>query len=307
MNKKSTLYIAVLVILIIAFLIINSNDKTERRVRFFEVDSTRIAAIEISTMKDTLKLVKDGDVWMIDYPVNFPPADQKIADLLEKVIKVETSNIPVSESQNSHETYKVTDSLGTTIRIYNAEGDELIHALIGKSSNYNYSHGRNNTETEVYQLYQNISSVLNPMLNSWRKKEILELAEDPAQISVGFGERFFTITSTDSLWQYQEGDSTFFINEGNKAFTTMLTNIRTFKTSSFIDDDYETYAESYLDPQMVIQVKLYSGEDIFFKFIKQDEEGKKYIIQKNDETENLYVVYDNIIRYFQKEISELKQ
>jgi len=307
MNNKSKIYIGVLVILIIVFMVIRSNDRTERRERFFEVDSTRIAAIEIFTLSDTIKLVRNEAEWMIDYPVKYPPVKQKIADLFGKVIKVETSNIPVSESESSHTTYKVTDSLGTAVKMYDIDGKELVYALIGTSSNYNYSHGRNNEENEVYQLFQNISSMLNPMLNTWRKKEILDLVDDPAQISVGYEERLFKITPTDSLWQYQEGDSTFFIKENNVAFNTMLSNIRSFRTSSFIDNDYETFAERFLDPEMVVQIKLYSGEDIFLTYVKEDEDSNKYIIQKNDETENLYVVYDNMVRYFQKEIAELKE
>jgi hypothetical protein len=307
MNKKSTIYLAVLIILVIVFLIIKTNDKTERRIRFFDVDSTRIGAIEIFTSEDTLKLVKSAERWMIDHPVKFPPTQRKIKDLFDRVIPVETSRIPVSESESAFETYNVTDSLGTAVKIYDEKGKELIFAYIGKSSNYNYSHGRYNNASEVYQLYDNISSILIPRSDNWRNKEIIKLEEDPAEIKVFSPERSYTISATDSLWHYTEGDSSFFISQNNRSLNTLLDNSRTFRISSFIDNEYEIYADKFDNPKLTVQLKLYSGDEIILKFVAKDEESKQYVVQKNDETDFLYVVFDNIYRYFQPAISDLKK
>jgi len=307
MNKKSTIYLAVLIILVIVFLIIKTKDKTERRIRFFDVDSARIGAIEIYTLEDTLKLVRTVDKWMIDHPVKFPPTTRKIKDLFDRVIPVETSQIPVSESESAFETYKVTDSLGTAVKIYDEKGKELVFAYIGKSSNYNYSHGRYHNASEVYQLYDNISSILTPKSDNWRNKEIIKLDEDPAQINVISNERFFRITPTDSLWHYTEGDSSFFIKQNNRSFNTLLDNSKTFRVSSFIDNEYADYADQFDNPKMTVQLKLYSGEEIILKFVAKEEESKQYVVQKNDETDFLYVVYDNIYRYFQPAIADLKK
>jgi len=307
MNKKSLTYLVVLVLLVIIFIVINSNDKVERRINFFAVDSSKIAVIEIYNIKDTLKLMKTDDKWMIDHPVKYPVAAAKLKDLFEKAIPVETSNIPVAESETSFETYGLTAIAGLNVKLYDTDGKELVHAIIGGSSNYNYSHGRSAGDNEVYQLYENISSVLNPGLNAWREKVILDLVDDPEQITVMYGDRMYSITSSDSLWFYEDSDSTFSVNESNRALSSILSNSKSFRTSTFIDNDYETYAEKLIEPEMVIQIKLFSGDVIFMKFVQQDEEGNKHIVQKNDETEHLYIVYDNMVKYFQKEISEFIQ
>jgi uncharacterized protein DUF4340 len=307
MNKKSIAYVAVLVILIIVFLIIKTNDRTERRIRFFDADSASIASIEISTITDTIILVKEIDNWIIDYPVHYPIEARKITDLFDKVMQVETSNLPVSESETSFETYNVTDSLGTTVTLLDAAGNELIKAVIGKSSNYNFSHGRFEGSKEVYQLYANISSILNPDVSGWREKEIVKLADDPAQIIVGAGERMLTYTATDSLWNFAEGDTSFFINEGNRFLTTVLNNSKSFRASSFIDNEFASYAEKFSDPEMVVQIKLYSGEDIFLKYVAEEIDSRKYIVQKNDETDVLYLVFENLFTCFIPEIAELKE
>jgi hypothetical protein len=307
MNKKNIIYLAVLIVLIIIFLIIKTNDRTERRINFFAVDSADIAKIEIATSKDTLILVKEDEGWMIQKPLYYPPAERKVKDLFDKALKVETSNLPVSESESSFETYNVTDSLGTRVLLYDSADKELVNAIIGKSSNYNFSHGRYADEKKVYQLYANISSILNPVLNSWREKEIIKLEEEPSQITVGAGERMFSFTATDSLWKYTEGDTSFFIKEGNRQLTTLLNNSKSFRASSFIDNDYATYAELFQDPLMVVQIRTYDGENIFLKFISEGEESNKYIVQKNDEEDFLYVVYDNLFRSFQPDIELLKK
>lgn len=307
MNKKSFIYLAILLVLIIIFLIIRTNDRTERRINFFAVDSTEISKITIATVEDTLILVKSDSDWMIDHPVKYPIATRKLDDLFGNVLQVETSNLPVSESETSFETYNVTDSLGTRVILYDSAGKELLNAIIGKSSNFNFSHGRFSDKKKVYQLYANISSSLRPMLNSWREKEVVKLDTEPAQITVGAGDRMFSFTATDSLWKYTEGETSFFIKEGNRQLTTLLNNSKSFRASSFIDYDFATYAEAFQDPLMVVQIRTYEGEDIFLKYIAENPESKKYIVQKNDEEDFLYVVYDNLYSSFQPDVELLKK
>ncbi len=306
MNKKNLSYIVILVFLVIIFIIIKTHDKTEKRISFFNVDSIQINAIEIFNTTDTLKLVKTENKWMIDYPVKYPTTQRKITEIFDKVIKAECSNIPVTELESSFANYNVTDSLGTTVIFYDNKDNVIIDAIIGKSSNYNYSHARNRDDSKVYQLNTNISYSINPQLSTWRKKEITELEEtDISKITVQFVDREYSIVPTDSLWQFTENDTLFSINDGNTAFRLVLNDSKKMMTSSFIDNEFENYKDKFEEPFMIVQIELFSEDNIILTFAEYEE--KKYIIQKNNETEHLYVVYDNLIKHFQKSIEDFSK
>lgn len=306
MNKKNLSYIVILVFLVIIFIIIKTHDKTEKRISFFNVDSIQISAIEIFNTTDTLKLVKTENRWMIDYPVKYPTTQRKITEIFDKVIKAECSNIPVTELESSFANYNVTDSLGTTVIFYDNKDNVIIDAIIGKSSNYNYSHARKRDDSKVYQLNTNISYSINPQLSTWRKKEITELEEtDISKITVQFVDREYSIVPTDSLWQFTENDTLFSINDGNTAFRLVLNDSKKMMTSSFIDNEFENYKDKFEEPFMIVQIELFSGDNIILTFAEYEE--KKYIIQKNNETEHLYVVYDNLIKHFQKSIEDFSK
>ena len=306
MNKKNLSYIVILVFLVIIFIIIKTHDKTEKRISFFNVDSIQINAIEIFNTTDTLKLVKTENKWMIDYPVKYPTTQRKITEIFDKVIKAECSNIPVTELESSFANYNVTDSLGTTVIFYDNKDNVIIDAIIGKSSNYNYSHARKRDDSKVYQLNTNISYSINPQLSTWRKKEITELEEtDISKITVQFVDREYSIVPTDSLWQFTENDTLFSINDGNTAFRLVLNDSKKMMTSSFIDNEFENYKDKFEEPFMIVQIELFSEDNIILTFAEYEE--KKYIIQKNNETEHLYVVYDNLIKHFQKSIEDFSK
>lgn len=306
MNKKNLSYIVILVFLVIIFIIIKTNDKTEKRISFFNVDSVMISAIEMFNTTDTLKLVKIENKWMIDYPVKYPTTQRKITEIFDKVIKAECSNIPVTELESSFAKYNVTDSLGTTVIFYDNKDNVIIDAIIGKSSNYNYSHARKRDDSKVYQLNTNISYSINPTLSTWRKKEITELEEtDISKITVQFVDREYSIVPTDSLWQFTENDTLFSINDGNTAFRLVLNDSKKMMTSSFIDNEFENFQDKFEEPFMIVQIELFSEDNIILTFAEYEE--KKYIIQKNNETEHLYVVYDNLIKHFQKSIEDFSK
>ncbi|MBN2460098.1 MAG: DUF4340 domain-containing protein, partial [Candidatus Cloacimonetes bacterium] len=244
MNKKNILPIIVLVILVVVYVIIRTNDRTEKRVRFFQVDSLQLGFFEIFSGEDSLKLSWEEDQWMIVSPVYFPPADNKIADFFQKILPVGTSSIPISETESALTTYDVADSQGTRVLLYDREGKLQQEAIIGKSSNYNYAYGRNKGNTRVYQLSANITYQLKPTLSPWRKKEIIDIEEeDIAAIHVTYGDTVYTISPTDSLWQYQSGDREFAIPEKNAALLALLNNTRRLRASSFADGEYDTYRE----------------------------------------------------------------
>ena len=297
MNKKNLIPIIVLVLLILIFVITKLNDKTERRINFFRFDSTQVYAIGISSQEDTLKLVKSDDVWMIDFPLNYPPAKLKINDIFQKVLQVETSSIPITET--SFEKFNVTDSLGTLLVFYGKNEKILEEVLIGKSENYNYSYARRKDDAKVYQLYTNISYSINPKVSTWRKKEIIEIPlEDLSRIFVSSDGSDYSLSATDSLWMYQDDETSFSIKEANSNLKSIISAIKKFTVVDFIDNEFEDYQQKLENPDVEVTVELFNDEPFSLKFIEHEE--KKFMLQLNDETEHLYVIYESWVNRFKK-------
>jgi len=305
MNKKNLIPIIVLVVLVIAYIIIKTNDNVEKRFQFFGVDSVDITGFELISKEDTLRLSKTETGWLINYPVEYPPAKSKIQDLFSKVITAETSNIPISESDNAFETFNLTDSLGTIIKIIGKNDKTLSEAIVGRSSNYNYSNARYYNDNKIYQLTSNITYNLSPKLTTWRQKEIIEVnEEDIAQIEVSFNDTLYTITPTDTLWLYQGQGQEFAIQENNGALKGILNNAKRLRASSFIDDEYDKYAAGFSSPVLSLKVRLFNNDEILCTF--SDFEENKYLIKRNEETATLFVVYGHMVKNFKKPASEFK-
>ncbi len=297
MNKKNLIPIVVLALLIIIFVITKLNDKTERRINFFRFDSIQVYAIEITSSEDTLKLAKIDNNWMIEYPVNYPPVKLKIDDIFKKVLQVETSSIPITES--SFEKFNVTDSLGTLLVFYGKNDKVLEEVLIGKSENYNYSYARRKDDAKVYQLYTNISYSIDPVVSSWRKKEIIEIPEqDISRVFVSYDGYDYSLSATDSLWMYQDDETGFSIKETNSSLKSIISAIKKFTVTDFIDNKFEDYQQKFENPDVEVTVELFNDEPINLKFIEHEE--KKLALQKNDETEYLYIIYESWVNRFKK-------
>ncbi|NQV19609.1 MAG: DUF4340 domain-containing protein [Armatimonadetes bacterium] len=302
MNKKNLIPIVVLALLIIIFIITKLNDKTERRINFFRFDSTQVNAIEITAQEDTLKLVKSDNIWMIDYPLNYPPAKLKIDEIFQKVLQVETSSIPITET--SFEKFNVADSLGTLLVFYDKNDKILEEVLIGKSGNYNYSYARRKDDVKVYQLYTNISYSIDPKVSSWRKKEIIEIPEeDISKVFVSYNGSDYSLSATDSLWMYQDDETGFSIKETNSSLKSIISAIKRFTVTDFIDNEFEDYQQKFENPDVEVTVELFNDEPINLKFIGHEE--KKFALQKNDETEHLYIIYESWVNRFKKSEEDL--
>ncbi|MBC8384925.1 MAG: DUF4340 domain-containing protein [Candidatus Cloacimonetes bacterium] len=307
MNRKNMIPLLVLVVLIIIFLLTKLNDKTEKIISFFDVDSSKVAVIEIETNEDTLKLSKIDGKWMIDYPIHDAATQRKLDDLFKKVLPVTTSSIPVSESESSFATYNVTDSLGTIIKLYDAGSRLLKSAIIGTSSGYNNSSARYSGDNKIYRLKENITHSLKPDINSWRNKDVLVMdKENIKNIFVSYENVNYTLSATDTLWNYMDTKETVSIKKENSTLKNIVNGMARVRVTSFIDDDIETYLPKFEEPVFELTVELFDEEKHFLKFIESDEKNK-IILQVDDQTDHLYVMFESWIKKFQKPVEDFSK
>ncbi|HCX73523.1 MAG TPA: hypothetical protein DHM37_07385 [Candidatus Cloacimonas sp.] len=306
MNKKNLISLGILIVLVIVYIFIKSNENTEKRVRFFQVDSTEIAQVVLQNAEDTLKIAKQEGTWQIIEPLEYPAAENMTKALFESVLTVETSKTPIAESKASHAKLNVTDSLGTLVSFWDDQNNQLQAAYVGRNANYNYANARNKGENKVYQLLQNITYNIRPSLYSWRSKTVLNIPQEQiSQIEVAGKELNYQLTASDSLWIYSSGKQSFGVQEQNSALKAILNGVSKVRATNFVDNNYQEYAEKFKNPQFAVKIHTYEGSQHVLSFIPYQE--NKYLMQKDDLEKHLFVESSSVAKIFQKTAEDYKK
>jgi hypothetical protein len=303
MNKKLIIILAVLVVI---FLLTKLNNKSEKNINFFGADSADVYKIEISSEEESITISKESGEWMITAPVDYKPQTRKIEEIFSKVLVAETSDIPVSESESSFETYGVTDSLGTSVKIYDKTGKVLSDVIIGTSSNYNYSSARNVGRNKIYQLKENISYSLKPTLKNWRDRDVLALEEtDIAKVQVMSKDINYTVAISDTAWVYTDGTNTMYLQTDSKPMKDIYSLFKKLTASDFIDDNYAEYEQSFENPEMMVIIDRFNADPITLTYIAKDD--TKYILKRNEETGTLFEAYQSMSKRLLKTYEDFQK
>ncbi|NQT65373.1 MAG: DUF4340 domain-containing protein [FCB group bacterium] len=305
MNKKQKIYIGILVVLVIAFLITKMENNVEKRIRFFQADSAKIKAIEISNIKDTLRLSKQNETWKIVFPFENDANEYQIKNIFSEVLNVKTSNLPISESESSFDTYKVTNSQGTLIKFLDENNNVLDEAIIGKSSSSKTTPARRPDDNKIFKLEENINYIVTTNTDNWREKILFEIEEyNIAKISILSDINAYELTTSDSVWNYTDVESNLSVSLNNPTLSEILSKLTKLTVNGFIDNNYETYKEKLTFPCLEIGIELLDGSNHYLR-IAMDKDPK-YVLQFNNDKKFLYSVYQDWVEKFTKEAIDFK-
>jgi hypothetical protein len=306
MNKKNLISLGILAVLVIIYIFIKSNENTERRMPFFQVDSTQIAQVVLQNAEDTLKIARHNGSWQIIEPLEYPAAESMTKALFENVITAETSETPIAEAESSFKKLNVTDSLATQVSFWDEAGNQLAAAYVGKSGNYNYANARRKGDNKVYQLFKNITYNVKPSLYSWRSKTVLELPQEKiSQIEVAGKEYNYQLVASDSLWQYSSKEQNFSVKQDNPALKGVLNGLSKLRATNFVDDSYDEYSQDFKSPELAVKIYTYDGNQHVLSFIPYQE--NKYLLQKDNLEQHLFVESSSIAKIFQKIADDYKK
>ncbi len=305
MNKRQKLYIGILIVLVIVFLITKMGNNIEKRIRFFRADSVQIKTIEISNIKNTLRLSKYNDKWMLVYPFENPTNEYQIDNIFSKVLNVKTSNLPISENESSFDTYRVTNSQGTLIKFLDENNYVLDEAIIGKSSSSKTTPARRSNDNKIFNLEENLNYIITTNTDNWREKIILEIEENSiSKISILCDENAYELASSDSLWHYVDDKSTLGVDINNKTLQGILSSLSKLTVNGFVDNKYELYRDKLISPALEIGIELFDGSTHYIRVaIDKD---LKYVLQFDNDENFLYSVFKDWVEKFTKEAMDFK-
>ncbi len=304
MNRKNI--IALLVLLVVAgiFLIINMNEPTEKVFYYFGENSDNFHTIVLADTSGTITLVKNNEKWEMTDPVESPIKKRKSEDLINKLTSSKTSSLPISISEKAQTAYNVTDSLATLITIFDAEGNEIRQALIGRADNYNFSYARHPQSTEIYQLSENLSWTIKPDVKGWRENIVLELDTDNIlDFHVISKERNYKFTYADSLWKFTENDFTQDVEDDNKVMKKLLNRFKSLRATDFLDKEYENYQDLLNDPHLSIKINTSDSGSKILTVIPYDSTSD--LLQLGSQKSPLYLIQKNVREDFDIDLTEL--
>lgn len=121
-----------------------------------------------------IKFIRGNQGWVLQRGKLQVPADvSKLKSALAGLRIVRPERL-VANSKAKWGEYQLTDSLATRIKLLGANGQELLHLLIGKTG-VGESYVRLPNENEVYGVSGYLATNFNKQFNDWRNQELLNL------------------------------------------------------------------------------------------------------------------------------------
>lgn len=306
MNKNNKIYLIILAVLVILFLITKMNNKTEKIINFFDIDSVKIAKFSIKDAKGEITLEKMNDSWQITDPIIYQADQAKIGNIFERVLIAQTSSLPLSDKENSLSNYELQDSLAILLTIYDQNDKTLDATYFGKLKGQSKTPARKKDSNEVYLLDQSVSYLLKSDTQYWREKTVATIEEESIEkISVLYADHGYELTKEDTAWVYADGENVLTLKEDNSTLRSLVNSLKRITSTQFKDNEFEKYEAALAKPDLEIGIVQLDGNSIYLRLAKS--EDSKYVMQLNNDTETLFVQYEGWVKRFQKTFEDFNK
>jgi len=136
----------------------------------FPEEHGAIQTIELWTKDDTLKIEREGEGWSIAGHDTLEMRPNRMDTFLDKALLVKRETL-VSRNPEKWPKYSVDDSSGTHVKLLNASGDALIHAVFGRStSDWSHNYVRTVGDEQVYLTDSSVMHMMYPRATYWGEK-----------------------------------------------------------------------------------------------------------------------------------------
>jgi len=287
MKSKTPLILGgVFLVLVIIFLVtsINPPEKSEGAQPLFKGEKPDIDKLEMSSKAHgTIVVEEQNGVWNITSPVQYRAADNMVETTINTLLNLPVDGI-VSDRKESQAKFEVSDSLGTSLKVY-SKGELILDAIVGKHSiDMNHTYARLAGGDDIYLWRGMLKSHVDREPNDWRDKTIYSFNEDDiVSITAVTGKTTKELVRADSLWVYTENGTKKPIEQKN--VKDLLTLIATLRCDAFADaKDIPRAAEN--EPDTRVSFKVRNGDvHAFDVWSPGDEDAGRYLVRKENGNE----------------------
>ena len=294
MKRSKLILLLVLLVLIILYLVLITNQPQEKLARVFDLDTLSINRIEIYDAQDTLKMVKQNNVWKLIYPVNWEADSLKIRDLFREVITAKYATTPMGTGKEAMEKFHQKDA--EALHIIVSDGKKSIHTLFSNLDNP-YDYFRYAGSDKIYQLKAKVTNNYNTDLANWRSPHIVSHKEEELlKIEVSHPKNKYTLTRNGFQWIYRDAHQEFNIHPANMAMIKILNILEKLDTYIFVDSTQAEYVHKFKNPYCTVKLYLTGNRTQELKFIEHTQ-GYYLMMVDNDPNVFFVVVWDTVFRF----------
>lgn len=109
-----------------------SSSSTAAAAKLPAIDRNLVGAIEVSDATEKIRVVKQGDLWVLPDSFDFPAQEDKVKGILDALVDLDLSE-PVGSVQSRHHLYEVEDGgKAKRLVVENVQGKPIVDLLVGK-------------------------------------------------------------------------------------------------------------------------------------------------------------------------------
>jgi hypothetical protein len=308
--KRSTLItLAILVVLLIAYLVMYQNDKKSLSVKetsnWLGVDSGLVTRISVRRLGTAVDFEKAGEGWIvIDRGKSYLTEKGTVEQLADLAHTLSVGEI-ISSNPEKQMLFQVDTISGNTVT-YSRDGNPLATLIIGKTgADYQTTYVRKPDSKDVYSAKGNFARLLNRPASGYRDKILLTVdTTQIATLSFKSKDVDYRIGRQDSLWRVVPAKGDAFSPDPGK-MSNVLRQLAMIRWNNAVAEG-DTVRPNFLEPTVQVEITMTDGSTRTLKFVEQSiADQKSYYVQSpaGDET---YVVYDYVVSNLVKKPEELK-
>jgi hypothetical protein len=148
----------------------------------FPEDQGTIQAIELWTKDDTLTINREGETWTIADHDTLAMRPNRMDTFLDKAMQVKRETL-ISKNPEKWSKYSVDDSSGTHVKLMDASGKAMVHAVFGRStSDWSHNYVRTEGNDLVYLTDASVMHMLYPRATYWGEVPVLPEENDSTEV-----------------------------------------------------------------------------------------------------------------------------
>jgi hypothetical protein len=292
MKNKSTIILGIVFLLLVGIYLLTSlhpKEVTQGATPLFPGTKPEIDKIELNSVsRGHIILEKKNGEWFITTPFEYKAYTSDVKGMIQSLQETMVDGV-VSSRPEAQNQYEVSDSTGTSLKVYSA-GKLVLDAIVGKqATQLGHSYVRKNGSNDIELWRGMMSQEVIRDADRWRDKTLYSYnREDVTSVVAVEGKKTRTLSRADSLWIFTENGKEMPVDQ-IKAHR-LVDMIAELTCDAFADgNDIPFVAEKSPDIKTTFTVR--NGDKLTFDIWKPEEKKRGYYLVRKTGGDIVYRFY----------------
>jgi len=298
MKRNKIILIALLLILIAAWLILKSRRPVERPIPIFAIDSLSIGRIEMQDHQTTISIIHAENGWRINKPVDWEVDLHYFSAFFQDLIRATYTPTVMAEGKMAISNYRTDQANALQVKVFDKKNRLVSHVFFGNIGNA-FDYIRFSQSEKIFQIPAKLTTTYNLDLRFWRDPLLLSIEEkEIKKIEVKSARQEYTLVNNKGLWHYYDEIEDFDIKPENRQMMRIVSILLSLETRVFFDGDNSEYLTDFNPPYCDVRIYLHDGSVRRLSFSSLPE--KRYLLMLDSEPKTLYEVVGDVLDRFMR-------